>query len=135
MLEKVIELLLALLVGTGAAGVGTAAEHAAPGASEAAADAIAAIIARVSDATEVVAAEARGLERAADHVTNDHALGALEDAAVAREAGLATADEARAQAPAGQPGALPPVEAPPVGGPPADHPPVPAPPVELPQRP
>jgi hypothetical protein len=136
MLDLVARLLVALTVAAGAAGIGTAQDHASPGGSANAIAAIEAIIARVSAAAHdpqaptTQAPEATGLDRATD-VANDHAAAGLEKAkAVSGDAaGAAPAEAPDVDAP---PVAAPPVDVPPAHGPPATHPPVPAPPVPAP---
>jgi hypothetical protein len=144
MLDWISRLLVALAVATGAAGVGTAAGHAAPGGSVHAQDAIQAIIDSLSSAvTQAEPAgsqpEATGLDRAGE-VANDHAADGLQRATDATTADHGKPADAGspAAAPAADPPtenppvAAPPVDTPPAQGPPATHPPVPAPPVAAP---
>jgi hypothetical protein len=97
LLEKIIELLIALTVATGAQGLGTAAGHADPAGNQSALDAIAAAIQRATDriatATTPVAADVDLPDPAADRASE-----ALADAAAAKAAGQAKADAAQANA-------------------------------------
>jgi hypothetical protein len=118
LLEKIIQLLLALLVAAGAQGVTTASGHATAAGSDAAKAAIQAIIDRAAD------------NSSADLTGSDRAAQARADAAAAKAAGQAKADAAKAAAAAakaagqakaaaaeangGKPASVPPTAHPPV---------------------